>query len=89
MQGNAQYPSSNKPGSKSGLRKTGTRRLASAAWEPLTPGGVARYSMASLNRVCGLQIITALISMTVILWFLNTAVFPDSAAVKPMSGLVA
>jgi hypothetical protein len=45
-------------------------------WEPLTPGGVARFARATLGRLWLVQFIVAVIAATVVVWFLQQAWFP-------------
>jgi hypothetical protein len=47
-----------------------------AAWQPLTPAGVARFARASSGRLLLLQFVVALASASTVTWFLTSAWFP-------------
>jgi hypothetical protein len=47
-----------------------------AAWQPLTPAGVARFARASSGRLLFLQFVVALASASVVVWFLTSAWLP-------------
>ncbi len=47
-----------------------------AAWDPLTPAGVAAFSQATTGRVWFVQLVVALLSASVAVWFVHHAWFP-------------
>jgi hypothetical protein len=62
-----------------------------AAWQPLTPRGVAAFSRATLGRVLLLQFIVALLVTASVIWFLATTWFPsirDAIRQLPETGQV-
>jgi hypothetical protein len=52
----------------------------SAAWQPLTPRGVAAFARAPLRRLLLVQFLFALLAATALVWFLRTAWFPTVRA---------
>lgn len=55
--------------------KAGTSPLP-AAWQPLTPRGVAAFSGATIGRLMTIQTAVAVLVTATVLWFLNTTWFP-------------
>ena len=51
-----------------------------AAWQPLTPRGVAAFASARFGRIFLLLCTVALLSAGTVVWFLNTAWFPTIRA---------
>lgn len=51
-----------------------------AAWEPVTPRGVAAFAGDSLGRLLAAQFIVALLVAATVVWFLRTAWFPVARA---------
>jgi hypothetical protein len=47
-----------------------------AAWQPLTPRGIAAFARASLARLFVVQFMFALLAAVALVWFLQTAWFP-------------
>jgi hypothetical protein len=47
------------------------------AWQPFTPRGVAAFAHAPLARVFAFQLIIALLSAGILIWFLNANYFPS------------
>ena len=47
-----------------------------AAWQPVTPRGVAAFSRARLGRLWLVQLLVAALTATVVVWFFSTAWFP-------------
>jgi hypothetical protein len=45
-------------------------------WEPLTPGGVAKFARATLGRLWFVQLLVAAIAAVTVVWFLQQAWFP-------------
>jgi hypothetical protein len=48
----------------------------SAAWQPITPRGVAAFSYASAGRLFLVELVVAFLAAATIAWFLATAWFP-------------
>ena len=46
------------------------------AWQPLTPRGVAAFTLAPLGRIVLVQFIVALLAAASVIWFLATVWFP-------------
>jgi hypothetical protein len=55
---------------------SGSDKTARAAWEPLTPRGVAAFARAPLRRLLLVQLIVALLAAGVVVWFLYRCWFP-------------
>lgn len=51
-----------------------------AAWQPLTPRGVAAFARAPLRRLLVMQFILALLAAVALVWFLRSAWFPTIRA---------
>jgi hypothetical protein len=51
-----------------------------AAWQPLTPRGVAAFARAPLRRLMLAQFLFALLAAVAVVWFLRTAWFPTVRA---------
>lgn len=51
-----------------------------AAWQPLTPRGVAAFGRASWGRLVTVQLMFALVAAVSLVWFLRTAWFPTVRA---------
>lgn len=70
---------------------TSEDRPLPAAWQPLTPRGVAAFSRAPLGRLFLVQFIVALLVAGSVIWFLATVWFPATrAAIRqlPETGLI-
>jgi len=69
--------SSDDSSSSSGLGEAEPKDPAlAAAWQPLTPRGVAAFSRARIGRLLLVQLIVALLVASGVMWFLATAWFP-------------
>src|SRR5512133_3686765 len=49
----------------------------SGPWQPITPGGVAAFSRASLGRLLAYQFIFALVLGISVAWFVYRTVYPS------------
>jgi len=53
---------------------------SSIAWQPFTPCGIAAFAKATFGRILILLSIVALLTTSILIWFLNTAWFPTVRA---------
>ncbi len=66
-------------------------RPLAGAWQPLTPRGVAAFSLAPVGRLLLIQFIIALLAAGAVVWFLATAWFPilrEGIRQLPESGVI-